>query len=159
MTVPGEPKSTENKTYPVAQVRQVMDLPALAKHMASHGSVYSKGDILCVATQLTACIRELLLEGNKVDCGDLGSFCVSLISDGADNAEEFSTSQITDVKVRWQPSSEFKGLVNEATYEYVPSRKSQAEARKAEKELLNSKATYKPGENPDDDTEGGGLGD
>ena len=161
MTIPGEPKS-ENKTFPVAQVRQVMNLSDMAKHMSAHSSKYDKGDVMAVATQLTSCIREQLLMGNKVQLGDLGAFCVSLIADSADNAEEFSTSLIKKVKVRWEPSAEFKDLLNEATFEYVGTRKAQAEARKAEKELLNSLATIKPGEESDDtegdDTEGG-LGD
>ncbi|MBR4160858.1 MAG: hypothetical protein IKT87_04160, partial [Bacteroidaceae bacterium] len=56
-------------------------------------------------------------------------------------------------------SSRFKSLINEATFTYVGSRESQAEARKAEKLALNDKATVKPGDEPDDNggnTSGGG---
>ncbi len=154
---PGEPEQG-NKTYPHAQVRQVMDLPALAKHMASHSSKYDKGDVMAVATQLTSCVREQLLQGNKVILGDLGAFSLILISDPADNAKSFSTSMIKQVKVHWEPSIEFKNLRTEATFEYVGTRKAQAEARKAEKELLNSKATKQPDKEPTpdpDDSEGG----
>jgi predicted histone-like DNA-binding protein len=158
-TVPGEPES-ENKTFPVAQYAQNLDMKAMAQHMASHGSKYNKGDIMAVATQLVDCIREQLLLGNRVNLGDLGTFYVSLKSEGADNAETFSTSLIKDVNVRWRPSSQFKSLINEATFTYVGSRESQAEARKAEKLALNDKATIKPGEEkPEDGEEGGGLGD
>ena len=69
---PGKPKEG-NKTYPVAQVRQVMSLSDMAKHMSSHSSKYDKGDVMAVATQLTSCIREQLLLGNKVVLGDLKS--------------------------------------------------------------------------------------
>ncbi len=154
--VPGYPEEG-NKTFPVAQVRQVMNLSDMAKHMASHSSKYDKGDVMAVATQLTGCIREQLLLGNKVALGDLGAFCITLQAEAADNAEEFSTALIKAVKVRWEPSAEFKDLINEATFEYVGTRKAQAEARKAEKELLNSKATDKPSNDtdPDTDPEGG----
>ena len=147
---PGEPEMG-NKTYPVAQFREVMNLSDMAKHMSSHSSKYDKGDVMAVATQLTSCIREQLLLGNKVVLGDLGAFSVTLVSDAADNAESFSTALIKKVKVRWEPSSEFKDLLNDASFEYVGTRKAQAEARKTEKELLNNMATIQPGEDAPDD--------
>ena len=98
-TQPGEPEMG-NKTYPVAQVRTVMNLSDMAKHMSSHSSKYDKGDVMAVATQLTSCIREQLLLGNKVVLGDLGAFSVTLQADAADNAESFSTALIKKVKVR-----------------------------------------------------------
>ena len=153
---PGEPEMG-NKTYPVAQFREVMNLSDMAKHMSSHSSKYDKGDVMAVATQLTSCIREQLLLGNKVVLGDLGAFSVTLVSDAADNAESFSTALIKKVKVRWEPSSEFKDLLNEASFEYVGTRKAQAEARKAEKELLNNMATIQPGE--DAPSDGGDEGE
>ena len=150
MVRPGKPEQG-NKTYPVAQVRQVMNLSDMAKHMSNHSSKYDKGDVMAVATQLTSCIREQLLLGNKVVLGDLGAFYVSLKSESANNAEEFSTSLIKKVKVRWEPSGEFEDLLNEVTFEYVGTRKAQADARKAEKEALNNAATIKPGEGADDE--------
>ena len=150
--VPGEPEMG-NKTFPVAQYAQNLDMKAMAQHMASHGSKYNKGDIIAVATQLVDCIREQLLLGNRVNMGDLGTFYVSLKAKAAANAEEFTTDLIKDVAVRWSPSQQFKSLKNEATFTYVGSRESQAEARKAEKEQLNSMATDKPTDKPDPDTD------
>ena len=149
---PGEPEQG-NKTFPAAQYAQNLNLNDMAKHMASHGSKYSKGDIIAVATQLVDCIREQLLLGNRVNMGDLGTFYVSLKAKAAANAEEFTTDLIKDVAVRWSPSQQFKSLKNEATFTYVGSRESQAEARKAEKEQLNSMATDKPTDKPDPDTD------
>ena len=157
--VPGEPEEG-NKTFPVAQYAQNLSMNDMAQHMASHGSKYHKGDIISVATQLVDCIREQLLLGNRVNLGDLGTFYVSLKAKAANNAEEFSTSLIKDVNVRWSPSSQFKSLINEATFTYVGTREAQAEARKAEKLALNDKATTKPGSEPeeDGDEEGGDDG-
>ena len=147
---PGKPEQG-NKTFPVAQYAQNLSLDDMAKHMSGHGSKYTKGDIMAVTTQLVDCIREQLLLGNRVNLGDLGTFYVSLKAKAANNAEEFSTSLIKDVNVRWSPSTQFKSLINEATFTYVGTREAQAEARKAEKLALNDKATTKPGSEPDDD--------
>lgn len=149
MQQPGLPEMG-NKTFPVAQYAEVMNLAALAEHMTSHGSKYNKGDIMAVAIQLTSCIREQLLLGNKVVLDDMGSFYVHLVSDAADNAESFSTALIKNVKVKWAPSIQFSDLINSATFRFVGSRESQAEARKAERERLNAMATIQPGtEAPD----------
>ena len=155
---PGKPEMG-NKTFPMAQYAQNLSMNDMAQHMASHGSKYHKGDIIAVATQLVDCIREQLLLGNRVNLGDLGTFYVSLKAKAAANAEEFTTDLIKDVAVRWSPSQQFKSLKNEATFTYVGTREAQAEARKAEKELLNKLATNQPGSeptpDPDDDPEGG----
>lgn len=147
---PGKPKQG-NKTFPVAQYAQLLDLASMAEHMTSHGSKYDKGDIMAVATQLTSCIREQLLLGNKVVLGDLGAFALNLVSKSAPNAESFHTGLIKKVKVKWEPSSKFTDLLKDALFQFVGTRKAQSEARKAERELLNSMATIQPGEEPDGD--------
>ena len=152
MAKPGKPEEG-NKTFPVAQYQQLMDLPSMAEHMTNHGSKYDKGDIMAMATQLTACIREQLLLGNKVVLGDLGAFCIGFVCEPADNAESFHTGLIKKVKVKWEPSTKFGDLINEAQFQFVGSRKSQSAARKAERELLNSMATIQPGEEAPDDEE------
>lgn len=149
---PGFPEKG-NKTYPVAQYYQLLDLGKMAAHMACHASKFSKGDIMAVTTELTSCIREQLLLGNKIQLGDLGAFSVTLISKGADNAESFSTSLIQKVKVHWEPSAEFTDLLNDCEFEFVGTREAQAAARKAEKERLNEQATTKPGEEAEEGEE------
>ncbi len=140
-----------NKTYAVAQCAQVMKLNDIAKHMSSHSSKYNKGDVMAVLTQMSDCLREQLLLGNKVSLGDMGSFSLVLIGDGADNAKSFSTSLIKKVKVRWEPSDELSDLAQSAEYTYVGTRESQRETRKAERARLNRLATVKPEtDNPSD---------
>lgn len=157
---PGNP-TMGNKTYALAQYAQVLDLDGMAEHMSSHDSKYNKGDVMAVATQLTSCIREQLLLGNRIHLGDLGTFSVRLECEPADNAETFTTSLIKDVRVRWEPSTKFKDLINEATFQYVGTRDAQAAARKAEKEALNALATVQPpaDDTTGDDSGGGDLGE
>lgn len=154
---PGKPEQG-NKTYAQAQYANVLSISDMAKHMSSHGSKYTHGDILAVVTQLCECVREQVLLGNRISLGSLGTFYASILGKAANNAEEWNTSLIEDVKVRWAPSDQFSSLINDATFEFVGSRKSQAEARKAEKLALNDKATIKPGQDEPDDDGGGNNG-
>lgn len=133
-----------NKTYVMAQYAQVMDLSALAEHMSSHDSKYNKGDVLAVLTQMTDCVREQLLLGNKVVLGDLGALSVRLKSTGVDNAESFGTEKIKTVAVRWSSGKQLCNLKNDAQFRFVGTRKSQSNARKAERVRLNAMATAKP---------------
>ena len=50
-TRPGTPKAqiVETKAYGVAQVDESVDINQFAQHIASHGSVYAKGDIVISA--------------------------------------------------------------------------------------------------------------
>ncbi len=148
---PGKPEQG-NKTFPTAQYNKLLSTSDLAEHMSSHSSKYNKGDIMAILCQSATCIREQLLLGNKVELGDLGAFSVTLTSEGAENADAFTSANISDVKVRWSPSPMFKNLINEATFQYVASRAAQAEARANEKAAVNEQA------NPGDGSGTGGGG-
>lgn len=129
-TTPGTKKAniTETKAYGVAQASEVLDINGFAKHVANHGCVYSKGDIVGLLTIAVGCLRELMLEGKRVKLGDLGDFQPRLKTEGAKTPGEFSAANIKNVCVNWTPGKTFKSLRNEATFKLVPSREAQAEA-------------------------------
>ena len=131
-TKPGTKKSeiTETKAYGTAQCNEVLDVDKFAEHITSHGCAYDKGDVVAIITKVVACLREQMLAGNKVDLGDLGSFYVELATEGAVLAEDFTTNNIKEVKVRWAPGSKFKNLRDAATFKFVPTRATQAETNK-----------------------------
>ena len=77
----------------------------LVKHMAEHSTVYGRDVCQGVATKLEDCILEQLLEGTKVQFGELGTFYLSVKSSGADDEEKFNMG--TDLKglyLRFSPS-------------------------------------------------------
>ena len=129
-TKPGTKKADiqETKAYGTAQVHEVLDLDAFCKHIADHNSPFSKGTVKGILTDAVACLREMMLAGNKVVLGDLGSFHVELATEGADTTDEFNAQKIKEVNVRWTPGQEFKNLRAEAEFQLVPSRKAQADA-------------------------------
>ncbi|MBQ0019137.1 MAG: DNA-binding protein, partial [Bacteroidales bacterium] len=89
------------KAYAIAQYADVMTIEKFAKHIATHGCVYSRADISAILYMAVDCMRELLLEGKKIRLGDLGDFSVNIQSKGADSADKFTAQNITAVNVNW----------------------------------------------------------
>ena len=132
----------------------VMTIEKFAKHITSHGSVYSRADISAILYMAVDCMREMLLEGKKIRLGDLGDFSILLGSKGAETADKFTAQNITNVKVQWEPGQQFKNLLDDAEFNLVASRSAQAAVIKAIKEGKTNVALNVP-INPD----GGGDGD
>ncbi len=123
-----EPK----KAYAYAQCTEKMDINRFSEHIASHGSVYSRADIAAVLTLAVDCMREQLLNGVRIELGDLGDFSISLKSTGAETAELFNPAvNITKVSVSWQPGERFANLMEDAVFNVVPSRKVAQQVLKA----------------------------
>lgn len=151
----------ERRAFAVAQYAEVMTIEKFAKHIATHGCVYSRADISAILYMAVDCMRELLLDGKKVRLGDLGDFSVSLSSRGAADAQSFTAQNITDVKVVWDAGGEFKTLLADAEFNLVASRAAQAKVIKAIKAGENSVDLSTPTEeptppptDPDEDNEG-----
>ena len=151
----------ERRAFAVAQYAEVMTIEKFAKHIATHGCVYSRADISAILYMAVDCMRELLLDGKKVRLGDLGDFSVSLSSRGAADAQSFTAQNITDVKVVWDAGGEFKTLLADAEFNLVASRAAQAKVIKAIKAGENSvdlststEEPTPPPTNPDEDNEG-----
>lgn len=121
----------KQKAYAIAQYADVMTIEKFAKHIATHGCVYSRADISAILYLAVDCMREQLLEGKKIRLGDLGDFSVSLTSKGAETADKFSAQNITGVNVNWECGSEFKNLIADAEFNLVASRKAQEAVLKA----------------------------
>ena len=69
---------------------KTMSYQELCKHMSEHNSVYGEDVCLGVANKLQSCMLEQLLEGKKVQFGELGTFYLSVKSTGANKEEDFN---------------------------------------------------------------------
>ena len=141
--------------YAIAQYADVMTIEKFAKHISTHGCVYSRADISAILYMAVDCMREQLLEGKKIRLGDLGDFSVSLTSKGAETAKAFTTQNITGVNVVWDCGQEFKNLLADAEFNLVASRSAQAAVLKAVKAGetvvdLNAKTEGDGGDGGDD---------
>ena len=112
-----------------------------------------------VVTATVDCIREQLLSGNKVQLGELGSFYVTFSGEGVDDAEKFNPQDhIKNVNVRWDRGKNFAEMKQDAEFNYVASRKQQAQAKKDEKAALNGQTNTGDSTSGDGDiTEGGDV--
>ena len=118
--------------YANPQLTEVVSLEEFSNHISSHNSKYGKADVIAVLTESVDCLREMLLDGKKVQLGDMGSFSIGCFSRGAITAEDFTPSiHIKDVHVNWSPSSKFKDLKEACAWNLVASREAQQKLLKA----------------------------
>ena len=143
-------KTEVQKAYAIAQYTDVMNIEKFARHISTHGCVYSRADISAILYLAVDCMREQLLEGKKIRLGDLGDFSINLTSKGADTADKFSAQNITGVNVVWDPGMEFKSLLADAEFNLVASRNAQAALIKA----IKAGQTTVDITQPDDTSEG-----
>ena len=73
---------------------ETIDLLGLAKHMATHNSGYSRGQIKGILTDMVDCIKELLLDGKKVKIDDLAIFSLGVSCKPSDTANEATPDKI-----------------------------------------------------------------
>jgi len=145
---PARPEEDE-KAYASLQLNGVLDINDLAAHMAAHNTIYSKGTIVGVITDMCHCIKEAITEGNAVVLGDLGRFTPSLSCEGAVDGvdaegnpktamEMFTEANIKQVNVNYELGSGLDFKRDDFDFEYTTSRKAQAAAKKAQKKGQSS---------------------
>lgn len=121
------------KWYAFLQYRGTLDIKGIAEHIASHGCVYDKADIQAILTKLVDCAKELMLEGYRLQQGDLGKMFLTCSSNGASTSEDFTSQNIRALNVHFQSSEEFEDLLRKAVFNNVASRKGQEAVKAAEK--------------------------
>ena len=155
------------KAYAKPQMRELMTFSKFVEHVANHNGVFSRGTVRGVIIDMCECLVEMLLEGKKVEMGELGNFWISLSSDGAESIDKFTATNIKAVNIIFTPGSDFENLLNRAEFNVVSSRVAQVALLKAEKAgektvdieaakaaLKNSKAGDKAGDKSGDKSSG-----
>ena len=59
-------KTEKQNAFAISQYTDVMTIEKFAKHITSHGSVYSRADISAILYMAVDCMREMLLEGKNL---------------------------------------------------------------------------------------------
>ena len=112
------------KAYASAQYAEVMDINRFAEHIASHGCVYKRADIVAILTMAVDCMSEQLLGGQKIQLGDLGDFSISINSIGAESSAAYNPAiHARKLNVNWSAGTRFRNLLEDAVFNLVATRK------------------------------------
>ena len=114
-------------------MNEIWSIGKFAKHIADHNGVYSRGTVKGVLSDMCECLVEQLLNGNKIQLGELGTFSISISSEPAESLDKFTAKNIKAVNILFAPGEEFENLLSRAEFNPVASRVAQAAILKAEK--------------------------
>ena len=126
-------ETAEPKAYAKAQMREAVSFDDFVAYVAEHNGVFSRGTVKGVISDTCVSIVEHLLDGKKVQLGELGNFWITLSSNGTPTLEEFSAKNIKAVNIIFTPGGDFENLIDRAKFNLVASRMAQAATLKAEK--------------------------
>ena len=137
--------------YAKNQVTKVMSFDEFVKHISDHNGVFTRGTVKGVVSDTCTCLVEQLLNGYKVQFGELGIFSISISCDPAPSLKEFTADNIKVVNLLFTPGADFENLRSKAEFNLVASRAVQAASIKAIKDgddVLDLAALRKGASNP-----------
>ncbi len=146
----GNPNATngnKKQAHACIQINDVITMEDFAEHIASHSCKYDRADVYSVIYYITRCLKELVLNGNKVQFGDLGTFSPAIRSTATDTLEDFTSANIKGVTINWEKPEKLKNMIGEVSLQQVSTRAAQAASLKAEKEGKTS-ANWEKADNP-----------
>lgn len=126
------------KAYAKNQVTKLMTFDEFVKHIAEHNGVFTRGTVKGVVSDTCSCLVEMLLNGYKVNFGELGTFGLSITCEPAESLVKFTADNIKEVNILFTPGEDFENLRSRAEFVPVASRAAQAATLKAEKEMQDT---------------------
>ena len=151
------------KTYGRIQHVDTLDTIDLAKHIQRHGSIFTRDVIVGVLEKFSMCIEELLQDGYKVKLNGLGTFYLSAKTKGEADAEDFDTSNIEKVSIKFMAdrSKDYdwgSDVQTQRSQFTIPGEKSESSASGSNSGSTNS-GTDTGGSNSGSTSQGGDSGD
>lgn len=129
---------SEEKAYAKNQVNKVLDFDEFVQHISDHNGVFTRGTVKGVVSDTCSCLVEQLLNGNKVQFGELGVFGISITCEPAASLKEFTEGNIKEVNILFSPGPDFENLRSKAEFNLVTSRAIQVASIRALKENKTS---------------------
>ncbi len=120
------------KAYAFLQSRATLSIDEIADHMVNHGCNYDRGDVIAILVKLVSCAKELMLDGYRIELGDLGKLYLTCQSEGAVDKEKFTRANIKAINVNFTSSKQFTDLIQKVSLHKVPTLKAVAAALEAE---------------------------
>ena len=119
-------ETAKEQAYAKNQVTKVMSFDDFVKHISDHNGVFTRGTVKGVVSDTCSCLVEQLLNGYKVQFGELGIFSISITCEPA--------ATLKAVNILFNPGIDFENLRSKAEFNLVTSRAIQAASLKAVKE-------------------------
>jgi predicted histone-like DNA-binding protein len=101
--------------YPVLRSMGMVKEKEVAKMLADETTLNAKEAEMAVS-QLLKVVTTLLLNGNTVQLGSLGSFRLTAQTEGVATEATVTASQIKKLKVRFTESDDLKDAIKKATF-------------------------------------------
>ncbi|MDR2260529.1 MAG: HU family DNA-binding protein [Azoarcus sp.] len=105
----------QKKWYLIKNKGRAIDLDEIAEDIQGRSSM-TKGDILAVLSNLIQVLPAHLKKGDSVRLGGLGSFRLTITSNGADDAASLSTSDVKGARVVFVAGTELKRELTGISY-------------------------------------------
>lgn len=88
----------------------------LSKEIAEQSSL-TRGDVMNVIENIVDEMPKYLIEGYSVNFNNFGTLRLSLSSEGVDVRDDFTADRITNTRVVFTPSPEFKRMLKNIHFE------------------------------------------
>ena len=89
------------KTYGRLVYHDTVNTSDLCRHMMKHGTIFTSDVVKGVVEKFIQCFEELLLEGNKIKLDGLGTFYLSINTEGVSDREQFTANNVKALRIKF----------------------------------------------------------
>ena len=93
--------SAYGKTFGRLVHMDTIDTSELCRHISKHGSIFTPDVVKGTIERFIMCFEELLLEGNKIKLDGLGTFYLSIETQGVDDAKDFTANNVKAIRIKF----------------------------------------------------------
>jgi predicted histone-like DNA-binding protein len=93
--------SAFGKTYGRLVYQDTINTSDLCRHMMKHGTIFTSDVVKGVVEKFINCFEELLMEGNKIKLDGLGTFYLSINTEGVDDETKFTANNVKAIRVKF----------------------------------------------------------
>ena len=93
--------SAFGKTYGRLVHQDTMNTSDLCRHMMKHGTIFTSDVVKGVVEKFIQCFEELLMEGNKIKLDGLGTFYLSINTEGVIDEKDFTANNVKAIRVKF----------------------------------------------------------
>jgi len=96
-----EKNSGFGKTYGRLVHQDTVNTSDLCRHMMKHGTIFTSDVVKGVVEKFINCFEELLMEGNKIKLDGLGTFYLSINTEGVEDEKDFTANNVKAIRVKF----------------------------------------------------------